>query len=55
MRKSEALKLIDDHKNKLVNPVEMLHWCWLRVIVLCIDDEQWDELVGKAADLILTD
>lgn len=40
MEKTEALKLIDDHKNKLVNPVEMLNWVYLRVIILEIPDEE---------------
>ena len=52
MRKEEALKLIDNHKNKLINPVEMLHWTWLRVIVLQINDEQWETLVGKATEVL---
>lgn len=49
MRKDEALKMIDSHKNKLVNPVEMLQWVWLRLIILKIPDEQWEELVEAAA------
>ena len=34
MTKADAIKLIDDHKNKLVDPVALLHWTWLRVIIL---------------------
>lgn len=42
MSKEEALKLIDDHKNKLVNPIEMLNWTWLRVTILNIPEDQWN-------------
>lgn len=52
MRKAEAIEMIDKHKNALINPVEMLHWTWLRVIVLSIPDEDWDKYVGKAADIL---
>jgi hypothetical protein len=52
VRKEEALKLIDDHKNKLINPVEMLHWTWLRVIILKIPDDQWDAYVGQATETL---
>jgi len=48
MRKDEALKLIDDHKNGLKSPVQMLHWTWLRVIVAQIADDEWETLVSKA-------
>lgn len=46
MSKEDALKLIDEHKNKLLNPVEMLEWTYLRVIILNVSDEAW----SKAAD-----
>lgn len=48
MKKEEAMKMIDDHKNKLINPVEMLMWTWLRVIILSLTDEQWDDALGRA-------
>lgn len=50
MEKSEALKLIDDHKNKLINPVEMLHWTWLRVLILHIDETEWYTALAKAEE-----
>jgi hypothetical protein len=50
MTKDEALALIDGHKNKLINPVEMLHWTWLRVIILKIPDEDWERYVGNATE-----
>jgi hypothetical protein len=48
--KDKVLKMIDDHKNKLINPVEMLDWTWLRVIILKIEADEWEELVGRAVE-----
>lgn len=48
MTREEAVRLVDDHKNKLVNPVEMLHWTWLRVIINNLPDEQWDAALSRA-------
>jgi len=44
MEKEEALKMIDDHKNSLINPVEMLDWTYLRLYILNITDDAWDNL-----------
>jgi hypothetical protein len=52
MTKDDALKLIDDHKNKLINPVEMLHWTWLRVIILMIEDDEWQGLLKRALPIL---
>ena len=52
MTKDEALALIDAHKNKLINPVEMLHWTWLRVIILNININAWNDALGKAEDTL---
>lgn len=52
MNKEEALALIDAHKNSLINPVEMLHWTWLRVTILKIPDEVWDGYVQDAAEIL---
>lgn len=52
MTKTEALRLIDEHKNKLVNPVEMLTWTWLRVFILCISDDDWDKYMLRAAEVL---
>ena len=52
MTKDEALKLIDDHKNKLINPVEMLHWTHLRVIILQIPDNDWDGYLEDAEEIL---
>lgn len=52
MTKREALKLIDDHKNVLIDPVEMLHWTWLRVLILKITDDEWQGLVERAVPVL---
>lgn len=52
MLKQEAIERIDSHKNKLINPVEMLHWTWLRVIINQIPDEEWDRAVVKAEEIM---
>lgn len=48
MKKIEAIKLIDDHKNKMIDPVAMLHWSWLRVIVLQIPEAEWERYLENA-------
>lgn len=50
MKKKEAIQLIDNHKNGLINPVEMLSWVWLRVILNNLDDEAWEAALVKAAE-----
>jgi hypothetical protein len=52
MDKKEAIALIDEHKNKLVNPVEMLKWTWLRVIILQIPDDHWDDYLTDAMRIL---
>lgn len=52
MTRLEAIALIDGHKNKLINPVEMLNWTWLRVIINQMTDEQWNEACGKATEIL---
>lgn len=51
MTKEEALKLIDAHKNNLVDPVAMLQWTWVRLIILNVDADQWERACGKAAEI----
>lgn len=48
MTKEMALTLIDNHKNKLTNPVDMLEWTWLRVIINQLTDDEWYKLIEKA-------
>lgn len=52
MTKQEAINIIDRHKNALINPMEMLHWTWLRVIILQIPDEAWEEYVLGATEIL---
>jgi len=48
MTREQAIELIDQHKNRLINPVEMLNWTWLRVIILNLSDEDWSRALDKA-------
>jgi hypothetical protein len=50
--KIEAITLIDAHKNALINPVEMLDWTWLRVIIDNIDDMEWAHAVQDATETL---
>lgn len=43
---------IDAHKNQLINPMEMLHWTWLRVIINTMTDDEWNRVVEKAAEVL---
>lgn len=52
MTKQQALDIIDAHKNRLVDPVQLLNWTWLRVIILNIPDEDWDKAVLGAAETL---
>lgn len=52
MDKDLAIILIDKHKNALIDPVEMLNWTWLRVIISSIPDREWDKY-NDAADEIM--
>lgn len=52
MNQEEAIKLIDDYKNKLINPVEILYWTWLRVILNSISPDEWEELVSRATEVM---
>ena len=49
MTKREAIDLIDGHKNALLDPVEMLRWTWLRVVVNQIPDNAWEAYLEGAA------
>ena len=49
MTKREAIDLIDGHKNALLDPVEMLHWTWLRVVINQIPDDAWEAYLEGAA------
>lgn len=48
MTRVQAIELVDNHKNALLHPTDILSWTWLRVILLNITDEQWDAALEKA-------
>ncbi len=48
MTRLEAIEMIDAHKNKLTNPVAMLRWTWVRVILHSLPDEQWQQALETA-------
>ncbi len=52
MTKPEVLFLIDDYKNRLIDPIEMLSWTWLRVIINQIPDDEWNKYISKAAEVM---
>ena len=52
MTKNQALKMIDDHKNKMTDPLEMLDWAWLRVIVSEIPDVHWEYATDRAVVIL---
>lgn len=50
MTKAEAIDLIDTHKNKLIDLDEMLSWTWLRVIVLNVSEQDWEQALDRASE-----
>lgn len=52
MTKTDVIKMIDDHKNRMIDPTAMLHWTWLRVIINQIPDEDWERYVGNAVEVM---
>lgn len=52
MTREEAIAMIDAHKNALLNPVEMLDWTWLRVILSELDAEAWYLACDKATRIL---
>ena len=52
MDKAHAIKMIDNHKNQLINPVEMLDWTWLRVILLKLDDDAWNKALDATTEVM---
>lgn len=51
MTKDEALAMIDTVTKQLINPVDLLHWVTLRVIILSIDDTEWQAATGRAEEI----
>jgi len=52
MTKEEALAMIDTYKNKLIDPVEMLHWTWLRVIIAHMNKNEWEAALARALPVL---
>ncbi|MGH2638454.1 MAG: hypothetical protein ACRDF4_04130 [Rhabdochlamydiaceae bacterium] len=52
MDKQLAIQMIDAHKNTLIDPVELLNWVWLRVIILSITPQAWEQAVGIATEVL---
>lgn len=52
MNKQDALQLIDNHKNALVDPVALLHWNWLRVIINQISNDEWEKYLEDAMEVV---
>jgi hypothetical protein len=48
MNKAEVITMIDHHKNKLTNPVEMLRWTCARVIIDNLSEDAWNRAVVEA-------
>ena len=52
MTKEAALDLIDDRKNELIDPVEMLNWTWLRVIIDNVSEAAWQQALDDASETL---
>lgn len=52
MTKEEAIAFIDERKNKIIDPVVMLNYAWLRLIILNININHWNAALGKAEDTL---
>lgn len=48
MTKSDALNVIQHQIDTVIHPVELLHWCWLRVIITKIPTDDWERYVDAA-------
>lgn len=48
MTKEEALALIDTIKGQIINPVDMLPLVYLRVTILEIPDDVWEQAKERA-------
>lgn len=48
MTKTDALNIIQTRISTEINPVELLHWCWLNAIVMQILPSEWEMAVERA-------
>jgi hypothetical protein len=54
MTKEQVLELIDNHKNALINPVEMLNWTWLRLFIYRMTEEEFDKHMSRVSEHMST-
>lgn len=54
MYKEDAIELIDLHKNRLTDPMAMVYWTWLRVILMHLDEQAWDKALEEAKKTLRT-
>jgi hypothetical protein len=52
MTKDEVLTLIHSRVKVIVDPVELLNWTWLRVIILQIPETDWARYVSVAEGIL---
>lgn len=52
MTKVDALRVINHQIELETNPVELLHWCWLRAIINEIPYNAWERYVEKATEVL---
>ena len=52
MTKAQALTIIDYQKDGAREPMELLNWTWLRVIINQIPNEDWERYVEAAAEVL---
>jgi len=52
MTKNEALQLIDNHRDTMTDPVAMLRWTYLRVVILKLPEETWNVAVDNAEETL---
>jgi hypothetical protein len=54
MAKEDVIAMINAYMNSrdLIDPVELLQWTWLRMIITQIPDNEWKCYVEKAIEII---
>ena len=48
MLKEEALEMLEKHRDSLTDPCDVLHWTWLRTILLYVTEEEWRRAMQRA-------
>lgn len=52
MTRDEAVAMIDEHKNKMIDPIQLLNWTWIRVIINNVSDDEWDRATERAVEIM---